>query len=172
MTTIRTIHPTEWQAYKAIRLRALADAPDAFGSTLSLEAQRPDALWQERLTLAAASNQDLPLFAMAGNEPIGLAWAKVDADDPGTVHLFQMWVAPGHRGRGVARGLLEHAVHWSRSRNAAWLSLGVTCGDTPAFRLYARAGFVAVGVPEPLREGSPLQAVNMRLSLLERVGPA
>jgi hypothetical protein len=38
VTTIRTIHPTEWQAYKAIRLRALADAPDAFGSTLSLEA--------------------------------------------------------------------------------------------------------------------------------------
>jgi ribosomal protein S18 acetylase RimI-like enzyme len=165
VTTIRTIHPTEWQAYKAIRLRALADAPDAFGSTLSLEAQRPDALWQERLTLAAASNQDLPLFAMAGNEPIGLAWAKVDADDPGTVHLFQMWVAPEHRGRGVGRGLLEHAVRWARSRNATYLSLGVTCGDTPAFRLYASAGFVAVGAPEPLREGSPLRAVTMRLSL-------
>jgi hypothetical protein len=48
------------------------------------------------------------------------------------------------------------------------VSLAVTCDDTPAFRLYARAGFVAVGVPEPLREGSPMQAVTMRLSLLER----
>jgi GNAT superfamily N-acetyltransferase len=172
MTTIRTICPSEWQSYKAIRLRALGDAPDAFGSTFALEAPRPDALWQERLSLAATSNQDLPLFAMAADQPIGLAWAKVDADDPGTVHLFQMWVAPEHRGRGVARGLLEHAVQWARSWNATWLSLAVTCGDTPAFRLYARAGFVAFGAPGPLREGSPLQAVNVRLSLLERVGPA
>lgn len=167
MATIRTIHQSEWQQYKAIRLRALDDAPDAFGSTLALEAKRPDALWQERLSLAAASGQDLPLFAVSGAEPVGLAWAKVVAANPSNINLFQMWVAPEYRGQGVGGRLLEHALRWARSMGATCLSLGVTCGDTPAFRLYSRAGFVSIGSPEPLREASSVQAQNMRLALVE-----
>lgn len=166
MATVRIVHPAEWQQYKAIRLRALDDAPDAFGSTLALEAQRPDALWQQRLSLAATSGQELPLFALSAAEPVGLAWAKVDAAHPGNVNLFQMWVAPDHRGQGSGRLLLEHVCGWARSRGAMWLSLGVNCSNTPALRLYSRAGFVAVGDPAPLRDASPLQVQNMRLALV------
>lgn len=167
VVTVRTIHPSEWRAYKAIRLRALGDAPDAFASTLALEVERPDALWQERLSLAATSNQDLPFFAVSGAEPVALAWAKVDAVNPCNVNLFQMWVAPECRGQGIGGRLLDHASRWARSTGATWLSLGVTCGDTPALRLYSRAGFIAIGRPEPLREGSSLRAQNMRLALTE-----
>jgi GNAT superfamily N-acetyltransferase len=165
MPTVRTIHPSEWQIYRAIRLRALSEAPEAFGSTLSAELRRPDALWRERLSLAATSGQDLPLFAVSETEPVGLAWAKVDMADPSTVNLFQMWVAPECRRQGVGSLLLDHAVQWARAQGAHQLCLGVTCGDTPAFCLYTRAGFVAIGEPEPLREGSLQQAQNMRLAL-------
>lgn len=170
MTTdlrIRLIRPHEWQAYKAIRLRALGDSPDAFGSTLSEEWQRPDDLWLERLSLASVSGQDLPLFAVREETPVGLAWAKVDAADPTSVNLFQMWVAPECRGRGAGRLLLDRAVQWARSLGASSLCLGVTCADTPALRLYTKAGFAVTGAPEPLREGSPLRAQNMRLALGE-----
>jgi GNAT superfamily N-acetyltransferase len=162
---IRTIRPSEWRQYKAIRLRALGDAPDAFSSTLAREVQRPDALWQERLALADKSDRDLPLFAVAGAEPVALTWARVDAADASNVNLFQMWVAPECRGQGIGDRLLQHASRWARSTGAVWLSLGVTCGNSPAYRLYARAGFVTVGSPEPLREGSLLQLQNMRLAL-------
>ena len=167
MTAVRTICPSEWQQYKAIRLRALSDSPTAFGSTLAQEAQRIDAQWQDRLALAATSNVDLPLFAVPGAEPIGLAWAKVDGVNPCCINLFQMWVAPEHRGQHTATRLLEHVIQWARSKGTAWLSLGVTCGDTPAVRFYLKAGFVAFGAPEPLREGSSIQAQNMRLTLVQ-----
>jgi GNAT superfamily N-acetyltransferase len=164
MYTVRRIDPSEWQAYRSIRLRALAEAPDAFGSTLAAEAVCTDAHWQERLSLAAAGD-DLPLFAVAGAEPVGLAWAKADAVDPARVDLFQMWVDPECRRQGVGSLLLNHAVQWARAKNADWLCLGVTCGDTPAYRLYTRTGFVAVGDPEPLRDGSPIRLQPMRLAL-------
>ena len=173
MTTIRPLQASEWPQYRAMRLRALADSPDAFGSTWAAEVQRPDVLWQERLQLALASNQDLPLCAVIDaptNKPsatqmAGLLWAKVDAEDARLVHLFQMWVAPEQRGQGIGGQLLAHARRWAEAQCAHSMLLGVTCGDTPALRLYARMGFSAYGAPTPLREGSALLAQSMRLSL-------
>ena len=165
MYTVRTIEPSEWKAYRSIRLRALAEAPDAFGSTLAAEAVCTESHWQERLSLAATSGRDLPIFAVAAADPVGLAWGKAYAVDPAKVDLFQMWVDPECRKQGVGSLLLNHVVRWARARNADWLCLGVTCGDTPAYRLYTRTGFVAVGGSEPLREGSPIQLQPMRLAL-------
>lgn len=42
-----------------------------------------------------------------------------------------------------------------------WMRLAATVGDTPAYRLYLRQGFVPVGDPEPLREGSTLLAQTL-----------
>lgn len=165
MITVRVIQASEWRLYKSLRLRALADAPDAFGSTWEQESLRADAHWQERLSLAASSGQDLPLFAIIEEAPVGLAWAKVDAAHSDNINLFQMWVAPESRGHGAATQLLELAIQWARDKGAARISLGVTCGDSPALRLYTKVGFIASGAPEPLREGSSLQAQSMHLAL-------
>lgn len=164
-TTVQVLGPAAWRLYRALRLAALRDAPDAFGSTLAAEAQRPPALWRARLAAAQASGLDLPLLARAGRRAAGLLWAKADAAQPRTVHLYQMWVAPGLRGHGIARALLDEAIAWARAVQARQVELGVTLGDTPALRLYAAAGFEAVGPDAPLREGSPLRAQTMRLSL-------
>jgi GNAT superfamily N-acetyltransferase len=79
--------------------------------------------------------------------------------------LSQMWVAPTHRGRGVGQKLLEAVIAWATAQNVAALDLGVTCGDSPARRLYERAGFKPLGEPQPLRPGSTLLAQPMRLAL-------
>ena len=163
--TVRLIQVSEWRLYKSLRLRALADAPDAFGSTLGQEALRTDAQWQERLSLAASSGKDLPLFAIVAEEPVGLAWAKVDAAHSDNIDLSQMWVAPESRRHGAASQLLERVIQWVRDKGAARVSLGVTCGDSPAVRLYTKFGFIASGSSEALREGSSLQAQSMHLSL-------
>lgn len=165
MHPIRPIAPHEWPAYRALRLRSLADSPDAFGSTHALEAARPDSLWSSRLEAAAHSGKDLPLFALDGEAPCGLLWCKIVADDPALADLFQMWVAPEHRGRGLGGALLREAIAWARASGVRRLRLGVTVGDTPASRLYATHGFVPVGEPEPLREGSVLRAQAMELAL-------
>jgi GNAT superfamily N-acetyltransferase len=163
--TVQALTPGAWRLYRALRLAALQDAPDAFGSTLAVEAQRPPALWRARLAAAQASGLDLPLLARAGPRAAGLLWAKADAAQPRSVHLYQMWVAPGLRGGGIGRALLDAAIAWAHSVQARQVELGVTLGDTPALRLYLAAGFRACGADTPLREGSPLRAQAMRLPL-------
>ena len=163
--SIRTCATDEWRLYRDLRLRALADSPDAFGSTLAAEAGRPDAEWARRLASSADVRVSLPLVAELGGELIGLAWGRIDASAPDVAALYQMWVAPTHRGRGVGRKLLEAVIAWATAQNAAFLELGVTCGDSPARRLYERAGFKPFGEPQPLRPGSTLLAQLMRLAL-------
>ena len=162
---IRPFVAEEWPAYRALRLRALADAPDAFGSTLAAEEALAPDTWAARLARSTTSSIDRALAAEANGELIGLAWAKEDADDPGIVNLYQMWVAPEARGQGVAGALLDEAVRWATGRGAQAVQLGVTCTNAEALRLYERAGFVDAGVREPLRPGSDLVEQRMRLTL-------
>jgi GNAT superfamily N-acetyltransferase len=163
--SIRRLRPDEWPLYREIRLRSLADSPDAFGGTLANEQARPDATWQERLDRGARSPVDLPLLAEAEGQAVGLAWGKIEPASPELANLYQMWVAPAHRGLGIGAGLLGEVIAWARQAGARELQLGVTCGDTPAVRLYRKAGFEPYGAPEPLRPGSDLLAQYMRLAL-------
>jgi ribosomal protein S18 acetylase RimI-like enzyme len=165
--SIRPFAADEWPAYRAIRLRALADAPDAFGSTLAAEEALAPETWAARLARSTTSGIDRALAAEVDGALVGLAWAKEDGEDPAIVNLFQMWVAPEARGQGVAGALLEEAVRWATARGAQALQLGVTCTNVGAVRLYERAGFVEAGVREPLRPGSALMEQRMRLTLPE-----
>jgi ribosomal protein S18 acetylase RimI-like enzyme len=91
----------------------------------------------------------------------------VNEDAPGVVHLYQMWVAPEHRMRGVGRALMDSAIAWARGIGASALILDVTAGNGPARRLYQRAGFTPSGEEKPLRPGSTVMSQEMRLSFGE-----
>lgn len=165
MVTIRHFGPDEWPAYRALRLSALAEAPHAFGSTHAAEAALPPEHWAARMVRSATAGIDRALVAEIDGRMIGLAWAKVDADDPALVNLFQMWVAPEARGQGVAAALLDEAVRWARARGALAIQLGVNCANAAAVGLYERAGFVDTGLREPLQAGTDLIEQRMRLVL-------
>ena len=163
--SVRRLVPHDWRLYRELRLRALSDAPDAFGSTFAEEAEREDEEWASRLAAGATSTRDLPMVAEIDHQPAGLAWARIDAVEPGVVHVFHVWVAPERRRLGIGRALLQATDAWARSVHAQVLALDVTCGDTSAMRMYRRAGFAPVGDPQPLRPGSALQKQAMRLAL-------
>ncbi|MGI4844135.1 MAG: GNAT family N-acetyltransferase [Janthinobacterium lividum] len=162
---VRRLLADEWQAYRAIRLRALAQAPEAFGSTLAREKELPDETWAARVAKSAVSGIDCALVAEQGGAFVGLLWAKVDAQDAGRVNLFQMWVAPPWRGRGVAASLLMDALDWARMRGTRVVHLGVNSENAGALRLYGRAGFQPIGEPYLMREGAPHMEQEMRLIL-------
>jgi GNAT superfamily N-acetyltransferase len=168
--SVRAFAAGEWRAYRSLRLRALADSPDAFGRTLAEEEDREDAWWSERLASGADSRLGLPLVAELLAEPIGLAWGRIDPAHCDVANLYQMWVDPTYRGRGAGGMLLDAVIAWATAANAHHLALGVRCGDTPAARLYARAGFRPVGEPEPIRSGSSLLGQAMQLELRGREG--
>jgi GNAT superfamily N-acetyltransferase len=163
--TVRRFAPDEWRLYRDLRLHALEESPNAFGSIYAHEVQRTDEDWALRLSRGATSPRDQPLVAEVNGEPSGLAWARCEEAAPAIVHLYQMWVVPGERTQGVGRALLGAAVDWSRAVGAEALVLDVTIDNTPARRLYERAGFVPIGDPKPLRPGSTVQSQAMRLAL-------
>lgn len=162
---IRTLAPHDWPIYRDMRLRSLADSPDAFGSTLAEEKDRTPEEWAARLAAAAESGKANPIIAEDAGAPVGLAWLKQDATNSAIVYVFQVWVAPESRGRGVATSLIREAINWAKARSARFVELGVTCGDTAARRLYAREGFRNVGMPQPRRADSALLEQMMRLVL-------
>jgi GNAT superfamily N-acetyltransferase len=163
--SVRSFREQEWRTYRDLRLRALADSPDAYGGTLAGEAIRADATWADRLALGANRRWDLPLLAEVVAEPIGSACRKSDKSEPALANVYQMWVAPTYRGLGAGRLLLDTIIAWATTVNVRCVALGVTCGDTSATRLYMRAGFTPVGEPEPLRLGSGVLAQPMQIQL-------
>lgn len=163
---VRPFAPQEWKIYKDLRLRALADSPDAFGRTLAEEKSRTDDIWRKRINEGAVSGRDLPLLAELDGEPIGLAWGHFEETDPGIAHLYQVWVAPAFRRLGLGQMMLEAVVSWAKEKNTKRLELNVTCGDGSAMRLYVRAGFKPSGRREILRPGSELMSQEMRLDLV------
>jgi len=47
---VRVLDESEWPLYRDVRLRALAESPDAFTATLADEAARDDQFWRDRMT--------------------------------------------------------------------------------------------------------------------------
>jgi ribosomal protein S18 acetylase RimI-like enzyme len=162
---VRRFTADEWRIYRALRLRALRESPDAFGSTFDLEVVRVDSDWQDRLARAATASDELPLVALVDDTPAGLCWGRVDELEPDVADLFQVWVAPEYRGHGVSRLLVETAVTWARAAGLRILRLDVTSGNSAAINLYRRLGFVETGTSHPLRPGSALQCLAMELAL-------
>jgi ribosomal protein S18 acetylase RimI-like enzyme len=165
MLLVRRLGGEEWVEYRDVRLRALADSPDAFGSTYEDALRRPDADWRGRVSSSAESRHELPLVLADGDRFMGLAWGFIAPEEPEAAHVFQMWVAPEVRGRGYGAALLAEIVRWAREAGAVRAVLRVTCGNDPAERLYERAGFRTVGEPEPLRPGAVLRSQRMSLDL-------
>ncbi|GAA1560699.1 MULTISPECIES: GNAT family N-acetyltransferase [Streptomyces] len=63
-------------------------------------------------------------------------------------------VAPDHRGRGIGRTLIRHAVDFARERGAGHLWLEVTNVNAPAIHAYRRMGFAFCGLDTALYQGT------------------
>jgi hypothetical protein len=50
--TVRLLGEEDWSTYRAVRLAALAESPEAFGSDLEDEAAAPDDHWRAAMTAA------------------------------------------------------------------------------------------------------------------------
>ena len=149
---IKPMSASDWSRYRDVRLRALHDSPDAFGSTYERSSRLTDADWIARLQ-AAQSDQTLPMAAIKDGEFMGLAWVIIEPPDKTVAHLYQMWVDPQCRGCGIGRALIETAIEWAQAIGSLSMQLEVTCGDRPARRLYDAMGFTPTGEPQPVRPG-------------------
>lgn len=126
---------------RAIRLAALADAPDAFGSTLADSESRDLAAWRQQL-------RELPTFVAvdAAGRDVGMVRGAVESGAPATAWLLSMWVSPQARGQGHGDALVAALLNWAASEGLTRVLLDVGDLNTQAQVLYARHGFVRNGV--------------------------
>ena len=140
---IRTLTGQDWRLLRDLRLRALHDAPAAFGSSAADAERLSEEDWRRRLEGSAV------FMARSGELDVGLV-AGIPAESPGEAELISMWVASAWRGHGVGAALVDHVVHWAAEMRFARLRLWVAVGNGPAERLYARLGFVRTGEVQPM----------------------
>jgi ribosomal protein S18 acetylase RimI-like enzyme len=140
MATVRRLGPDDWEDFRRIRLAALADAPDAFGSTLEREEAFGEDDWRRRL--------GGPVYVVDDPRPVAVGGIF---DNTGTPHVWGMWTDPAHRGRGHAHRILDALIP---PGTHAQLDVNITNGN--ARGVYERYGFVATGEVEPLRPGSEM----------------
>lgn len=159
--SIVEMKPLDWERYRDVRLRSLLDSPDAFGSTHEHESGRTDAEWKTQLD-PSAGPVGHPVLAFVDQAVSGLAWGRIDEGDGVSGFVFQMWVDPASRNRGVGKALLDDVIAWFDANGVATVKLAVTTGNSAAVALYESAGFVRFGELEPLREGSSLHIQFMK----------
>lgn len=143
-----------------LRLRSLADAPDAFGSTLDRERGHGEAEWIEWIEGWHGATNAL-FVAERGEEWIGMAVGSRTGEEP-EAHLYGMWVDPAWRGDGIGARLVEEVLGWARSWGADSVILGVTETNDGAAGFYEHLGFADTGERYPLREHSPLTCRVLR----------
>lgn len=145
---IRPLHPSDLEAFAALRRQALLEAPLAFVASpdgdfaVSQFRHEPD--W----VVFGAFVDD----ALAGNAGV---MRERHEKARHRVQLWGMYVAPAHRRGGLGRTLVDACVAHARSlEGVTQIALSVTDAAADARRLYERAGFRAWGAqPDALRHG-------------------
>ena len=137
---VERVGPDAWARIRALRLAALGEAPDAFATTLEEELRHDDETrWRRGIETLAT------FVASVGEEDAGMARGVRHDADPDDALLISLWVAPAHRGRGVAARLVRTVADWARESGFARLTLEVGDDNAAARALYARAGFLPTG---------------------------
>ncbi len=155
-TVIHRAGPDEWAAYRAIRLAALRDAPEAYTATAAQEELFDETQWRWRIGAAHS------LVAWRDGTPIGCVTGLPDAGAHQWT-VVAMWVAPGARGTGVGAALLDALADAARADGMESLHLWVVVGNTAALTLYERCGYRATGERATLPDGR--NEIALRLDL-------
>jgi ribosomal protein S18 acetylase RimI-like enzyme len=116
-----------------------AEVPRLFGLAKSVFADVPG--WDDGRVLEALS-RNLLFLAREEGEPAGYVALRHEPD--GSFVIEQLFVLPGHEGRGVGHRLLDYAEGYAIAERAPTLSIVVERDNTPARAFYQRAGFVPV----------------------------
>ena len=167
MIVVKPITRSNAFMFKTVRLRALQEAPYAFGSTYEKESQFPDSEWIARAE-GMNGERGIGSLAMDGEDGCGIVGSFLDQDDPGRAHVVSMWTASTHRQQGIGRLLITEVTTWARRRKVHTLRLMVTSNNPGAIRFYEQLGFVRTGRIEPYPNDPAVVEYEMTKAILKR----
>jgi ribosomal protein S18 acetylase RimI-like enzyme len=138
---IRRLIRTDLPEYRPLRLAALRDHPEAFGTS-----------FEEELTADTGRLIADPPGITLGGFVDGRLVGSVAMAVPTRIkqrhkgHVGAVYVAPAWRGAGLAQALMSELIAHAKTASLVCLTLSVTVGNTAARRLYLGAGFTTYGI--------------------------
>ena len=86
------------------------------------------------------------LIATEDGEPVGIITGQIHTTLPIRVlrkqgHISNLFVASGHRGKGVATSLVGELLRWFREKGIRDVRLEVYRGNAPALKAFRKLGF-------------------------------
>lgn len=153
---IRVLDEDDASAYKALRLRALKETPQAFISTFEVETKKPLSGFVYELSYA----QQSPIWGYYGifidQKLVGFCQiSKVYAVKKTHIaNLYNLYVDPHHRGQGLAKKLVTKVLEKAKSQNIERVFINYLSKNKSARGFYDHLGFKQCGVrPKAAKDG-------------------
>ena len=160
---VRRLVSGEGVDYRQIRLEALDNAPDAFGSSYEAEASTALSYFEGRVASGCVFG------AFDTGKIIGVA-GFYQQSGPKQNHkgvLWGMYVNPGYRKSGAGRKLVQAVVDHATGV-VDLVTLSVVTGNEPATALYSGMGFRTYGTePRALKAGTQYLAEALMIRDLD-----
>jgi ribosomal protein S18 acetylase RimI-like enzyme len=154
---------SDWRVWRDLRLKALADAPYAFGETLAGARSKSEEHW--RSWWADDDGTGPRYIGLLDGAPAGMCGILFPKDLARMPLIIGMWTSPKARGRGVARAMLDACVAYCETAGHPQLLLGVVEDNLPARRLYEGYGFTETGDTMPLHSDPSKSVISMAKQL-------
>jgi ribosomal protein S18 acetylase RimI-like enzyme len=137
---IRALMGQDAAVYQSLRLQALQEHPEAFGSSYEEEAKMTMEQVAERL-----SKPENVTFGMFADETLVGVVTLLTNLRPKLMHrasIVAMYVVPEKRGKGIGRRLMQAAIEEAMVRDEIMdVTLSVSVGNESARALYLSMGF-------------------------------
>jgi len=141
MISLRRIQIDEGELFKWMRLTALRQSPFAFASTYKAALPRSPESWSEQANSTAQGSDRCTFIAFSDDSPIGIAALYRTEEENDVGELVQVWVSPEHRGKGVARDLMDAVLQWSSANGFRTVVATIGKDNVRALRFYQEYGF-------------------------------
>ena len=129
--------------YRKLRLKALKDHPEAYGSSFEEESEQPLEFIENRLS----NKENLTFGAYISNQLVGIITLmcsnRIKTKHNG--HIVAMYVDISYRNQGIAKKLIEKVIDEAKRLNIVNLFLTVTNTNLVAITLYESCGFIKYG---------------------------
>ena len=135
---IRLWIPEDLPALRAIARTSYADSRFYYDGNFSRP--RCDALYETWIEKSCHGGCETVFVAELDSQPVGYVTCLRREPDSGQIGLIA--VAPAARGRGLGRGLIQHALGWFAGQGFARATVVTQGRNAGAQRQYVRAGFV------------------------------
>jgi RimJ/RimL family protein N-acetyltransferase len=152
---IRAATKEDAEAFKALRLRALKNNPEAFGSSYEERSKQDIDFFRRRIPEENSDN--LLLFVEKDSNLVGMmGFVRVDSlKSNHKAFIWGVYIDSEARGNGLGRKMMTQIMNHARHiEGLRQVQLGVATNNTAALKLYQSFAFTIWGTePEALKVG-------------------